>query len=437
MAKYLLGTDNGCTVSKAALFDLGGKEIAVASRKTPETSPQPGWFERDMDEMWAATAEAVKEVIDAAGIDPGEIACVTPTGHGNGIYLVDKAGKPVRPAIISTDSRAREYVDKWLADGVDDAVLPKTTQSLWPAQPNALLSWLRDNEPDTMKNAGWVLMCKDYIRYRLSGNIGAELTDFSGTSLINVPKAAHDESVLEAFGIADMRDLLPALVRSEEVCGQVTAEAAAQTGLKEGTPVAGGMFDVDACGLSTGIVNETQLCMISGTWGNNQYISQEPVVSKDVFMTSCYAMPGYYLMLEGSATSGSNLEWFVTQFFEADGKLAAEQGRGVYDVCNELVGATKPQDANIIFLPFLYGSNAGPDAKSCLIGMSGWQGRGHVLRAIYEGVVFAHKTHVEKLLQFRAMPERVRFTGGGSRSRQWVQIFADIFQVPFDIPEGT
>ena len=202
-------------------------------------------------------------------------------------------------------------------------------------------------------------------------------------------------------------------------------------------PVAGGNFDIDSCGLATGMVDETQLCMIAGTWGNNQYISKKPVVSKDVFMTSCYSIPGYYLMLEGSATSASNLEWFVTEFLDAQKARLAEQGKSVYELCNELAGSVKPQDSNVVFLPFLYASNAGPDAKSCFIGLTGWHNRSHVIRAIYEGVVFGHKTHVEKLLQFREMPDKICFAGGAARSEVWVQIYADAFGVPVEIPAGT
>ena len=437
MPQYLLGTDNGCTVSKAALFTLDGREIAVASRKSQTLTPQPGHFERDIDEMWRATCGAIRQVIRTAGIDPKEIACVAPAGHGNGLYLIDEQGRHVRDAIMSTDARARACVDRWLADGVDRKVLPLTTQSLWPAQPNALLAWLRDHEPRSIEKARWVLMCKDYVRFRLTGEIRAELTDLSGTSLINVPKRDYDPAVLEAFGIAEMRRLLPPLIRSEEIAGTVTPGAAGQTGLAEGTPVAGGVFDIDACGLSSGIVNETQLCMIAGTWGNNQYISRRPVISQDIFMTSCYCIPEHFLMLEGSATSASNLEWFVTQFFEADQAAAAREGKNVYELCNELVSAVAPEDTGILFLPFLYGSNVSPDATSCLLGLNGRHTRGHVLRAIYEGVVFGHKAHVDKLLKFRAMPERIRFTGGAARSEVWVQIFADVFQVPVEIPEGT
>ena len=185
MAKYLLGIDNGSTVSKAALFTTSGEEIATAARKVNLIEPKPGWSERDMDETWASTAEAISQVLKESGIDPGEIVAIACTGYGNGICLVDKQGKAVRNAINSTDSRAQGYVDEWLADGVNEKVLPKTTQCVWAAQPAALLLWLRDNEPATIEKTCWVLMCKDYIRYRLCGEINAELTDMSGASLMN------------------------------------------------------------------------------------------------------------------------------------------------------------------------------------------------------------------------------------------------------------
>jgi len=437
MPKYLLGTDNGCTVAKAALFTLDGEEIAVASRKIEALTPHQGWSEMDMTCTWQATADSIRQVLQEAKIDPKDIACIASAGHGNGLYLVDKQGEPVRNAISSTDARARAYSDKWIAEGVDKKIRPKTMQSVWAAQPNALLAWLRDNEPETFAKAGWALMCKDYIRFRLTGKIAAELTDMSGTSLLNVGTADYDQDVLDAFGISEMRDLLPALVRSSEICGQVTDEAAAATGLAAGTPVAGGMFDIDACALSSAITDESQLCMVAGTWGNNQYISRTPVVDDAVFMTTRYAMDGYYLMLEGSATSASNLEWLVTEFFQAERKAAAESGANVYELCNELVASTKPGDCGLVFLPFLYGSNVHPDAKACFVGLDGWQKRAHVVRAVYEGVVFSHRWHVEKLLKYRKMPECIRLTGGAARSRVWVQIFADIFQVPVEIPDGT
>lgn len=437
MAKYLLGIDNGGTVAKAALFDLGGKEIAVASSKTPALSPQAGWDEKDTEKLWQATVQAIKEVLAQSKIDAGQIACIACTGHGNGIYLVDAEGKPVRNAIGSADSRAREYSDKWVADGLDERTRPKTMQSIWPGQPNALLCWLRDNEPEVLEKTTWVLMCKDFIRMRLTGEAYAELTDMSGTSLINVGTGDYDAEVLDAFGIGEMQKFFPPLKASADLCGEITAEAAALTGLAEGTPVAGGMFDIDACGLSSAITHESQLCMILGTWGNNQYISQTPVVDKDVFMTTCYSIPGHYLMLEGSATSASNLEWFIDQFMAAEAAAAKQQGKSVYDIINKGVASTQPDDTGIIFFPFLKGSNMDPDSTACLIGLSDRHTRGHVLRAVYEGVLFGHMTHLERLLKFRKMPERIRLSGGAARSDVWAQMVADIFQVPVDVPEGS
>ena len=436
MPTYLLGIDNGCTMSKAALFTLDGREVAVAARKTLTRSPQAGYFERDADELWTATAEAIREVLARSQAVPADVACVACAGHGNGLYLVDPQGRPVRPAILSTDSRARDVVDRWLAAGVDKAVRPLTMQSVWAAQPTVLLAWLKEHEPQVLRRAGWVLMCKDYVRFRLTGEIRAERTDFSGTSLLNVRTGDYDPRILEAFGIADLAGLLPPLVATADVCGRVTAQAAAETGLQAGTPVAGGLFDIDACALACGITGEGPLCMIAGTWGNNQYVSKTPVVD-DIYMTSCFSIPGYYLMLEGSATSASNLEWFVTQFFGAEKEKAQGQGRSVYDVCNDLVAATRPEDAGIVFLPFLFGSNANPDARACLVGLGGWHTRGHVLRAIYEGIVFSHRGHVERLMRFRPMPEVIRLTGGAARSEAWVKVFADGFQVPVQLPDGT
>jgi len=424
MKQYLLGIDNGGTVSKAALFTLTGDEVAVAGRKIPSLEPQPGHAERDANELWRGTADAIREVLAKSGINPRDIACIAGSGHGNGLYLVGADGAPVRNGIYSTDTRAQRYVERWRADGVGEKVLPKTTQCLWPGQPNALLAWLRDNEPETLARTKWALPCKDYIRFKLTGEARAELTDMSATSLMNVVTAQYDASVLEAFGLAEMQRYLPPLAKTAEICGAVTTRAAAETGLAVGTPVAGGMFDVDACGLAAGLVDEREMTIVAGTWGISQYVAKQPLVDKDLFMSSCYSVPGYYLMLEASPTSAANLEWFLADY-------------GIsYDDCNKLV-ASAPPDSRLMFVPFLYGSNAHPSAKASLVGLEGRHTRGDVLRAVYEGIVFAHHWHLQRLLQFRPPPEVVRFTGGAARSEVWVQMFADCFQIPVEVPAGS
>lgn len=437
MPDYLLGIDNGGTVAKAALFDTAGQEVAVAQRRTEMTSPAPGQTERDSEGLWQATAAAVKDVVGQASIDPAHIACVATAGHGNGIYLVDEAGRPTRPGIISTDTRAAQYVADWCNGDVLKTIHPKTMQSLWPGQPPALLAWLRDHEPEVLERTVWALACKDYIRGRLTGEFYAELTDASGTSLIDVEKAQYDDSLLAAFDIAPLRRMLAPIRRSEEVCGRVTDEAAALTGLAAGTPVAGGLFDVDACALAAGVVDEAALQVIAGTWSVNQYVSKAPVVELDAFMTSQYCLPGYYLIMEASATSASNLEWFTTQVLGPEAAALAERGESIFDVCNREVAGVEPEQCNIVFLPFLFGANANPAAKSCFLGLAGWHQRGHMLRAIYEGVVMSHRWHIDRLLRFRERPAKIRLAGGAARSSEWAQIFADALQLPVEIPAGT
>lgn len=435
MKEYLLGIDNGGTMAKTAVFAADGRELAVASQKAAMLDGPSGWSEIDAESLWQATAATVRQAVEQASVDPRQIVAVACTGHGNGLYLVDEHACPVRPAIGSSDNRAQSYIDRWRAEGIDEKIRRKTMQSIWPAQPNALLRWLIDNEPDSIAGSRWILMCKDFIRAKLTGRCLAERTDFSGTSLLNVSTGEYDDEVLEAWGLMECKRLMPPLVRSAETCGKVTAAAAEATGLVEGTPVAGGMFDIDACGLASAMTNPESLCIVSGTWGNNQYIARQPVVSPDIFMTSRYCIDGYYLMLEGSATSAGNLEWFVTQLLAqaTDGEAADNR----YQRCNELVCKTNAAKGGAMFLPFLYGCNVSPHGKAALVGLNGWQNAGHVLRAVYEGVVFSHQWHIRRLLQFRDPPTAVHLTGGAARSEVWSQIFADVLQWPVEVPAGT
>ncbi|MBM3889609.1 MAG: carbohydrate kinase, partial [Verrucomicrobia bacterium] len=175
----------------------------------------------------------------------------------------------------------------------------------------------------------------------------------------------------------------------------------------------------------------------AGTWGCNLYVAREPLIDKDLFMTSCYGVPGWYLMLEGSPTSAGNLEWFIAEFLGSEKESLTAQSKSVYDLCNELVASVDARDLRLVFLPFLYGSNVHPLAKSCLVGLEGRHNRAHVLRAVYEGIVFAHHWHVRRLLQFRPPPDAIRFTGGAARSEVWVQMFADCFQIPIEVPAAS
>ena len=437
MAEYLLGVDNGSTVSKAAIFDLEGREVQIASRKIEPNYPHPGWTERSMDLLWESTAGAINEAITAAGIDPKQIVGVGTTGHGNGLYLLDKEGKPARAGIQSMDTRAAGIIDEWNARDFHSQVFPYTVQSLWAAQPNALLAWIKRNEPQVYERIGAVLMCKDYITYCLTGEIVTDFTDMSGTSLMDVRNRRYSRELLELYDLAELWGAMPRLAHSFEVVGQITPDAAAATGLAPGTPVVGGIFDVDASALGAGVVDAGQVCIIAGTWSINEIVTAEPLVDPSLFMTSIYTVPGLWLTIEASPTSATNLEWFVSNLCGEEHIEAQERGISVYEMCNEMVASLPPGGTNIIFHPFLYGSNVQATARAGFYGVAGWHTKAHMVRALYEGVVYCHLAHVDKLRAAGATMDVARLTGGGSRSRVWTQIFADALQLPVEVPEGV
>lgn len=431
--KYFLGLDNGGTTTKAALYDQSGREIGVASCDTKMLTPAPGFTERDMEEMWQANCRVIRDVLEKTGIAPEEVAGVGICGHGKGLYLWGKDGKPVRPGIISTDNRAYAYPVRWKEDGTEEKVFQISCQHIMACQPVALLAWLRDNEPEVMDNIQWVFECKDYVRFRLTGEARAEITDYSGANLLNLHTRQYDEELLDLFGLGGIREALPPLCGSTDIAGYVTAEAAAECGLAEGTPVIGGMFDIDACMIAVGVLDERNICMIAGTWSINEYLRPEPVLDGSVLMNSLSPLPQYYLIEESSPTSAGNNEWFVRQLLPEVKEAAEQSGRSVYEQMNAWVASIPPQTFVPIFHPFLMASNVHPGAMGSFIGLNVSHTRAHLLRSVYEGIVFSHRYHLEKLLATRKQPpDAIRLAGGAARSDVWTQMFADILGLPVE-----
>ena len=426
MSKYLLGIDNGGTMTKAAIFNLRGREMAVASLKTPLKIPKPDYAQRDMLELWDANTAVIKDAIKAAGINPADILGVSCTGHGKGLYLWGNDDKPAYDGIASTDSRAQSYIKEWNASGVSAKAAKKTLQYPIACHPVALLAWFKDNEPEVYSNIKWIFEAKDFTRFMLTGEAYAEATDYSGTCMMNLLTSKFDKHLLKLFGISDMYDKIPPLKYSADICGYVTAEAAAQTGLKEGTPVSGGMFDIDACAIAMDVSDAEKLCVITGTWSINEYISPNPIFGQKSTMNSLFCIPGYYLIEESSPTSAGNLEWFMEQlndFAKTDIK---------YRKADEGVQAINADECDVYFIPFLYGTN-NPDLTSAsFLGIKNNHTFNHMLRAIFEGVAFSHKEHIDKLLETRPTPSAVRLAGGVVNSKVWVQIFADVIGIPVE-----
>jgi L-xylulokinase len=435
MSKYFIGIDNGGTLCKAVIFDEKGVEVAASSYKLKMITPQAGFTERDMDELWKANCIVIKEAIAKAGAKGGEIKGLACTGHGKGLYLWGKDNKPCYNGIVSTDARAIKYPEKWNRDGTADRVFEKTFQKILACQPVSLLCWLKDNKPEVIKKLKWIFEVKDYIRFKLTDEAFAEVTDYSGSSLMNIRDRCFEPALLNEFGLGDVFEALPPLKNSTDFCGGISKRASEETGLMEGTPVAGGMFDIDACAVAMDITSENRICVIAGTWSINEYISKQPVLNKSVMMNSLYCIEDYYLIEECSPTSASNYEWFVDMFLEEEKQRAKELGVNVFKYCDDMASQVTPDEQNIIFLPYLYGSNYDAKAKATLVGIDSHHTRDHIIRAVLEGIVFCHMVHLEKLLANKKRTEAVRLAGGAANSMIWAQIFADVFKLPVEIVE--
>lgn len=431
MEKCFLGVDIGGTMTKAVLFTQAGKMLSLASAPTPVITPREGYNERDMGLLFEVTCTVISQSVEKSGINSADIAAIGCTGHGKGLYPWGD-GKQAYNAIASTDSRAAQIVRQWEKEGVVAKAREKTLQGVLASQPVAILKWLKENERAAYDNIKYVFEAKDFIRFMLTGEAFAEVTDYSGTSLMNLLTARFDRELLELFGIPEIFEKLPPLKNSYEPCGKITKAVADITGLKEGTVVCGGMFDIDACAIAMDVSSPEKVCIITGTWSINEYIAEKPVKS-DTTLNSFFCLPGYYLIEESSPTSAGNLEWFIDLFMTEEKRLAKGKGISIYKVIDEMVETLKPEDSAVLFVPFLYGSNmAGCDAAS-FTGLKYSHGKKHLLRAIFEGVVFSHMLHLERLFEHRGKPDAIRLAGGAANSAVWAQMFADAVGIPMEV----
>ena len=432
--KYLLGVDNGGTMTKAVLFDEIGHEIASASNKTPLLVPREGYNERDMSELWEITAETIRNCIEGARINAEDILAVGCSGHGKGLYLWGEDG-PAYRAIASTDHRAYDIVQRWLEDGTNERAKEKVLQNVIECQPVALLRWLKENEPKVLKKTKWIFEAKDYIRYMLTDEAFAEITDYSGTCLMNLKTARFECELLEIYGLAEVYEKLPPIRYSCDICGYVTKKACTETGIPEGTAVCGGMFDIDACAIAMGAHQDDDICVITGTWAINEYVSAD--YHKGDVRNSLFCVPGKYLIEESSPASAGNMEWIIVNFMEKEREECKQNGISVYDKINALVESLPPEQSGAVFLPFLYGTNIDGLDRACFLGLANSYDKRHILRAVYEGVVFCHMNHIDRLLEGRERPEYLKLAGGVAKSPVWSQMFADVSGIPVKTIEGN
>ncbi|MEC5318360.1 FGGY-family carbohydrate kinase [Brenneria populi subsp. brevivirga] len=425
MSHYFMGIDLGGTVAKAGIYTPDGHEIKVTELALPLLSPRQGFCERDMDELWRATCQVIRGVLSESRIAPGLIRGIGFSAHGKGLYLVDKQGRPVRRGIVSSDSRAQALVTQWKREERDKQAYAHSLQQLWPSHPAALLGWLKQHEPDSYARAGYILMAHDYIRYCLTGRFACEATNISGSNLFNQQSGEFDPALFRIFGIEEAAEKTPAILNSSDLAGYVTSAAAGLCGLKTGTPVFCGMFDVVGAALTSGVHDSTRLSAVAGTWSIATRVFERIEPADYPYVWGKYSIPGTYFAHEGSPTSASNLAWFVKQFFP--------DLPNSYDTLNQWVKNGYRQANDILFFPWLYGSNFHAGLSGGFLGLSGHHGVEDMVYAIYQGIVFSHLLHQDRILALGGETCCIRFTGGPTHSSIWMQMFCDASDLPLEI----
>ncbi|WP_314727837.1 FGGY-family carbohydrate kinase [Serratia quinivorans] len=424
--EYWMGLDCGGTFIKAGLYDRKGTELDIIARRNLEIiAPQPGWAERDMHALWSTAAEVIREVLARNQIAAGDIQAIGISAQGKGAFLLDKRGLPLGNAMLSSDQRALTLVQEWQKQGVPQALYPQTRQTLWTGHPVSLLRWVRQHQLERYRQIGSVLMAHDYLRYCLTGELACEETNISESNLYQMADGRYDPALAQLLGIGDIMPALPPIVGSAEIAGRVNATAAAATGLLPGTPVVGGLFDVVSTALCAGLQDETRLNAVMGTWSVTSGITDRITEGFDhPFVYGRHAEAGKYIVHEASPTSAANLEWFCRQWGLQD-----------YTQLNDWVAMLPKADSSLLFAPFLYGSNAGLGLSASFHGLQAFHQREHLVQAIYEGVVFCHMTHLNRMRQRFPAATALRVTGGPAKSAPWMQMFADVSGLPVELPQ--
>ncbi|NPD16530.1 carbohydrate kinase [Xinfangfangia sp. D13-10-4-6] len=425
----ILGIDNGLTVTKAVVFDAHGTPLAVARRRLPQLMPRPRHVERDMNQLWAATAEAISEALALSG-RAADIAAVAATAHGDGLYLLDAQGAALGPGILSLDSRAADQVTQWQADGTAARALTLSGQMPHASAPTALLAWIKRHEPERFSRIAHILACKDWLRYCLSGVIGTDLTEAS-TGFTNVQTQDYDPEILRLLGLEALAHALPPVSLPDQVVGHVTEAAARLTGLREGTPVVAGLHDVTASALGIGGHGVGRVAIVAGTYSINETVSNTAKIDPRWFCRNGLRK-GEWNNMSISPASAANYDWFLDTLCGGDRAKAEAAGDSFHALITPDIEAAFQRPSTLMFHPYLFGSPHGAEASASFLGLRGWHDRGDMLRAVIEGIAFNHRIHVDALRD-GFHPETALLTGGISRNPLFAQVFADVLGLPVTV----
>lgn len=437
---YLLGLDIGTSGTKTVLVEETGRIVARALGEYPLLTPRPNWAEQDPAEWWQATVATIRQVLASAGVSGEEVSAVGLSGQMHGSVFLDAQDQIIRPAILWCDQRTQAQCD-WITETVGaDVVVAETCNPILTGFQAPKIIWLRDNEPEKYAQVRKVLLPKDYIRLLLTGEYATEVSDASGTCLLNVPQRRWSDVILDKTGIP--RDWLPTVYESQEVSGTISATAAAATGLKPGTPVVGGGGDQAAGAVGNGIVETGVVSSTVGTSGVVFAYLDEPLMDAQLrTQTFCHAVPGKWHVMGVVQSAGGSLRWLRDTLCQTEKDMAAESGRDAYEYMTA-AAASVPTSEGLIFLPYLTGERCpypNPNAKGVLFGLNIRHTKPHILRAVLEGVAMAMRDSFEIMKAMGTPFRQVRASGGGARSPFWRQIQADVTGEPhvtINVDEG-
>lgn len=439
---FFMGIDVGTTGSKVLLIDERGRVVASHTTEYPLYTPRVGWTEQNPDEWWDATVKSIRAAIKRAGIGPEEVEGVGLTGQMHGLVMLDRNLAVIRPAILWNDQRTgeeAEYINSVI--GLD-RIVEITGNIAHTGFTAPKLLWVKRHEPENFAKMRKFVLPKDYVGFKLTGEVATDVNDASGTSLFEVRSRRWSTELVEALGVP--ADALPSVLESPEVRGEVSAEASEATGLRRGTPVVAGAGDQGAAGVGAGVVEEGVISVNIGTSGvvftHSDSYRCDPRGRLHAF---CHAVPGAWHLMGVMLSAGGSLRWFRDKLGQLERGLADLLGLDPYDVICREAEQAPPGSEGLIFLPYLAGErtpHADPYARGVFFGLSLKHGRQHVVRAILEGVCYGLRDSLELMRALGVKPREVRVLGGGARSALWRQILADVYACDvytMEVDEGS
>ena len=423
---HLLGIDVGTGGTRAVIIDERGRLIASATREhEPFACAMPGWAEQSPDDWWRAAKLAIRAALANANLRGDEIGGVGFSGQMHGAVMLDAAGSVVRPALIWCDVRTQAQCDRLNAEIGTDRIIELTCN---PALPNFTLTklmWVREHEPANWARVRSIMLPKDYVRFRLTGERATDVADASGTLMLDVARRAWSSELLPAAEID--RASLPSLFESPEVCAKISASGAEATGLAAGTSVVAGAGDQAAGAVGMGIVSAGTVSATIGTSGVVFAATDRPALDpRGRLHAFCHAMPGRWHVMGVTQAAGLSLRWFRDQL----ARDTRTRTRDPYDALMEEATAVPPGCDGLFWAPYLMGERTphlDADARGALVGLSAAHTRAHVVRAVLEGVAFSLKDTFTIFEELNVPVRKIRLGGGGARSALWRQIQADVY----------